>query len=117
MLLPPLQVHRLAPSGDSSSTESAPTSSSEQGADQRPHALLLRLGAGRESPWPSDVFRPGSHSSTFAGKPFSLAVVDTVLDRWEAFPALHPPLVTGEEELRLMSRLLDETFEHYEERA
>ncbi len=42
--------------------------------------------------------------------------MDTVLDRWEAFPALHPPLVTGEEELRLMSRLLDETFEHYEER-
>ncbi len=29
-----------------------------------------------------DVFPPGSHSSTFAGNPLALAVVDVVLDRW-----------------------------------
>lgn len=34
-----------------------------------------------------DVVLPGSHSSTFAGNPFALAVVDTVLDRWEALAA------------------------------
>jgi 4-aminobutyrate aminotransferase-like enzyme len=31
--------------------------------------------------------RPGSHSSTYAGNPLALAVVDTVLDRWEAIDA------------------------------
>lgn len=31
-------------------------------------------------------FPPGSHSSTFAGNPFSLAAVDAVLDRWAARP-------------------------------
>ncbi|WP_291417920.1 aminotransferase class III-fold pyridoxal phosphate-dependent enzyme [Actinophytocola sp.] len=30
-----------------------------------------------------DVFPPGSHSSTFAGNPLALAVVDVVLDRWD----------------------------------
>jgi 4-aminobutyrate aminotransferase-like enzyme len=34
-----------------------------------------------------DVVPPGSHSSTYAGNPFALAVVDTVLDRWDALPA------------------------------
>lgn len=32
-----------------------------------------------------EVFPPGSHSSTFAGNPWSLAVVDTVLDRWDSW--------------------------------
>ncbi|GII65319.1 diaminobutyrate--2-oxoglutarate transaminase [Sphaerisporangium krabiense] len=31
-----------------------------------------------------EVFPPGSHSSTFAGNPLALAVVDAVLDRWDA---------------------------------
>ncbi|MET9628334.1 aminotransferase class III-fold pyridoxal phosphate-dependent enzyme [Lentzea sp. NPDC006480] len=33
-----------------------------------------------------EIFPPGSHSSTFAGNPHSLAVVDTVLDRWQDWP-------------------------------
>jgi 4-aminobutyrate aminotransferase-like enzyme len=33
-----------------------------------------------------DVFPPGSHSSTFAGNPHALAVVETVLDRWDGWP-------------------------------
>ncbi|MCX4542425.1 aminotransferase class III-fold pyridoxal phosphate-dependent enzyme [Streptomyces sp. NBC_01565] len=32
-----------------------------------------------------DVFPPGTHSSTYAANPWSLAVVDTVLDRYEAW--------------------------------
>jgi 4-aminobutyrate aminotransferase-like enzyme len=31
------------------------------------------------------VFPPGSHSSTFAGNPFAVAVVDAVLDRWDSW--------------------------------
>ena len=31
------------------------------------------------------LFPPGNHSSTFAGNPFALAVVDAVLDRWDAW--------------------------------
>lgn len=31
-----------------------------------------------------DVIGPGSHSSTYAGNPHALAIVETVLDRWDA---------------------------------
>lgn len=54
-------------------------------------------------------FPPGSHSSTFAGNPFSLAVVDAVLDRWDAladpssmvasYAAVLTDLLTGLERL------------------
>jgi 4-aminobutyrate aminotransferase-like enzyme len=46
------------------------------------------------------VFPPGSHSSTFAGNPHALAVVDTVLDRWDGWPDAAAAVEALAEELR-----------------
>ncbi|MGQ0839458.1 aminotransferase class III-fold pyridoxal phosphate-dependent enzyme [Actinokineospora sp.] len=46
------------------------------------------------------VFPPGSHSSTFAGNPHSLAVVDTVLDRWAGWPGATESMAEFARELR-----------------
>ncbi|MFB7947262.1 aminotransferase class III-fold pyridoxal phosphate-dependent enzyme [Kitasatospora phosalacinea] len=48
-------------------------------------ALAFSCVWAREPLASPEVFPPGSHSSTFAGSPLGLAVVDTVLDRWDAW--------------------------------
>jgi 4-aminobutyrate aminotransferase-like enzyme len=45
-------------------------------------------------------YRPGSHSSTYIGIPHALAVVDTVLDRWERWTTVDKDILLLEEALR-----------------
>ncbi|MFG2428704.1 aminotransferase class III-fold pyridoxal phosphate-dependent enzyme [Streptomyces sp. NPDC048590] len=47
-----------------------------------------------------DRYRPGSHSSTYIGIPSALAVVDTVLDRWEAWTTVDKDVQRLEEAMR-----------------
>ncbi|WP_433386930.1 aminotransferase class III-fold pyridoxal phosphate-dependent enzyme [Micromonospora sp. KLBMP9576] len=50
-------------------------------------------------------YPPGSHSSTYVGIPHALAVVDTVLDRWEAWPRVEQDV--AELEAAMRSRLAE----------
>lgn len=59
------------------------------------------------------TFPPGSHSSTFAGNPLALAVVETVLDRWDGWSDPRPEveakgaeLAGALEKVRLRSNLI-----------
>ncbi|MFK0262666.1 aminotransferase class III-fold pyridoxal phosphate-dependent enzyme [Streptomyces angustmyceticus] len=45
-------------------------------------------------------YAPGSHSSTYIGIPHALAVVDTVLDRWEAWKDVESDVAVLEREMR-----------------
>ncbi|MEU9050252.1 aminotransferase class III-fold pyridoxal phosphate-dependent enzyme [Streptomyces sp. NPDC048384] len=45
-------------------------------------------------------YRPGSHSSTYIGIPHALAVVDTVLDRWERWTTVDKDILLLEQALR-----------------
>jgi 4-aminobutyrate aminotransferase-like enzyme len=56
-----------------------------------------------------DVFGPGNHSSTFAGNPFAMSVVDTVLDRWDAWIDPVADLATYAQLLRALLGRLGET--------
>ncbi|MEU7058746.1 aminotransferase class III-fold pyridoxal phosphate-dependent enzyme [Streptomyces sp. NPDC046197] len=48
----------------------------------------------------ADHYPPGSHSSTFVGIPHALAVVDTVLDRWEGWKSVRSDVAALAEGLR-----------------
>ncbi|MEU5797552.1 aminotransferase class III-fold pyridoxal phosphate-dependent enzyme [Streptomyces sp. NPDC047813] len=47
-----------------------------------------------------EQYRPGSHSSTYIGIPSALAVVDTVLDRWERWTTVDQDVLRLEEAMR-----------------
>ncbi|KPI00266.1 Acetylornithine transaminase [Actinobacteria bacterium OK074] len=47
-----------------------------------------------------DRYRPGSHSSTYIGIPSALAVVDTVLDRWQEWTTVEEDIARLEESMR-----------------
>ncbi|MFF9393438.1 aminotransferase class III-fold pyridoxal phosphate-dependent enzyme [Streptomyces griseoluteus] len=47
-----------------------------------------------------DQYRPGSHSSTYIGIPSALAMVDTVLDRWEGWTTVDKDILRLEESMR-----------------
>lgn len=59
-----------------------------------------------------DRYRPGSHSSTYIGIPSALAVVDTVLDRWERWTTVTEDIARLEEAMR--SRLASVAARHPE---
>ncbi|GAA2234128.1 MULTISPECIES: aminotransferase class III-fold pyridoxal phosphate-dependent enzyme [Kitasatospora] len=51
-------------------------------------------------------YRPGSHSSTYIGIPHALAVVDTVLDRWQAWTEVDADIDRLEREMDVRLREL-----------
>lgn len=53
------------------------------------------------------VFPPGSHSSTFAGNPFAIAVLSAVLDRWDAWADPEADMRAYASTLRSHLRVLD----------
>ncbi len=55
-----------------------------------------------------EVYRPGSHSSTYIGLPHALGVLDAVLDRWQAWTGL-------DDDLRLLEQSLLDVLQELRE--